>query len=279
MNLIRRNLLVSLRRVNTLGEISYFSTSAPAVATTTETVTAEVKNNGKNRHTKEKKTFPLLNAHNAIAEMRNACWASFDESVEIAINTGLDPRKPNQSVKGVARLPFGTGKKTRICVFAKGADIEAALAAGADVAGVDEVVALIQGGDVNFNTVIATPDCMPTVSKLGRILGPRGLMPNPKMGTVTTDVEKAVKAAKAGAIQFKVEKKGVIQAGVGKVSFTNEALLENIRSLMLAVQDVKPEGFKGKYIRAVHISSTMGPGIEIELPYVDPANPRFMLNM
>eukprot|EP01031_Cornospumella_fuschlensis_P036385 gene36385-44137_t len=252
-----------------------FSSAATAAVQSEEAPSSA----GKVRHTKEKKTYSVSNIHKAIEEVKQASWASFDETVEISVNTGLDPRKPNQSVKGVAKLPNGTGKKTRVAVIATGTDVQAALDAGADVAGHENVVALIQGGDVNFDALIATPEAMPSVGKLGRILGPRGLMPNPKMGTVTKDVAKAVKAAKAGAIQFKVEKKGIIQAGVGKISFSSDSLLENIRSVMLAIQDAKPEGFKGKYIHTVHVSSTMGPGVPVDLSSIDPSSPRFMLNL
>lgn len=255
--------------------LANFSSVAPAVAQTVESTSSS----GKARHTKEKKVFTAMNVHKALEEVKLASWASFDETVEISVNTGLDPRKPNQSVKGVAKLPHGTGKKTRVAVIATGTDVQAALDAGADVAGMENVLALIQAGDVNFDALIATPEAMPSVGKLGRILGPRGLMPNPKMGTVTKDVGKAVKAAKAGAIQFKVEKKGIIQAGVGKLSFAPDSLLENIRSVMLAIQDAKPEGFKGKYIHTVHVSSTMGPGVPVDLSSIDPSSPRFMLNL
>lgn len=153
------------------------------------------------------------------------------------------------------------------------------MAAGADVVGSTDLIARIQAGELPFDRVIATPSMMPQVSKVGRILGPRGLMPNPKMGTVTSDVTRAVKQAKEGQVQFRVEKHGVVHAGVGKVSFTDEALLENIRSVMVAILDAKPDGFKGKYLLGVHISSTMGPGISIDLPSVDPSSARFMLNM
>ena len=204
--------------------------------------------------------------------------ARFDETVDMAINLGVDPRKPNQSVKGMARLPHGTGKKVRIAVFASGADAEAALAAGADVVGSTDLISRIQGGEMGFDRLIATPDMMAMVAKIGKILGPRGLMPNPKMGTVTKDVTRAVKAAKEGAVQFRVDKKGTIHAGIGRVSFSKEMLLENIRAFMVAVSDVKPEGIKGKYLTSAHISSTMGPGMHIDLPTVDPSSPKFMLD-
>ena len=228
--------------------------------------------------------------------MKQFATARFDETVDLAVNLGVDPRKPNQSIKGVARLPHGNGKKVRVAVFATGAqyfsttfadalthliagaDAEAALAAGADVVGSTDLIARIQAGELPFDRAIATPSMMSIVSKVGRILGPRGLMPNPKMGTVTDDVSRAVKQAKEGQVPFRVEKQGIVHAGVGKVSFSKEALLENIRSVMVAIVDAKPEGFKGKYIQKVHLSSTMGPGINIDLPSVDPSSARFMLS-
>lgn len=256
------------------------SFSQLSVATQVTTGTTENSTNQKTRHTLNRQKLGPLNIHDALEIAKQHTWAKFDETLEISIVTGLDPRKPNQSVKGVAKLPAGTGKKIRICVLAKdAAEAKAALEAGADVAGSDEVIKLIQDGDVNFNTIIATPEMMPMVGKIGRILGPRGLMPNPKMGTVTKDIVKAVKTSKAGTAPFKTEKKGVIQAGLGKLSFSKDALLDNVRSFMLAVMDAKPEGFKGKYLKTVYIASTMGPGVELELSSVDPANPKFMLNL
>lgn len=236
------------------------------------------------RHTKpEFSDYPRspINIHDAVAFIKKHSWAKFDETVEITINTGLDPRKPNQNIKGVARLPHGTGKKIRICVIATGEDAELAKQAGADVAGADEAIALIQGGDVNFNTIIATPEMMSAVGKIGRILGPRGLMPNPKMGTVTKDVAKAVKAAKAGAVSFKTERRGSVQAGVGKVSFNESALLDNARALFVGVADCRPEAsaFKGKFLTGAYLSSTMGPAIPLELSSIDPSSPKFMLKL
>jgi large subunit ribosomal protein L1 len=220
-----------------------------------------------------------VNINKAVDMVKELAWAKFDETVEISVNLGLDPRKPNQSVKGVAQLPHGNGKKIRIAVFATGKEAIEALEAGADVVGSDDLVAMIQAGDVNFDTVIATPAMMSTVGKIGRIIGPRGLMPSPKMGTVTNNVMQAVKAAKAGAVRFKVERKGIVQAGIGKVSFSREALLDNIRAFMIAVFDVKPEGMKGKYLKVAHICSSMGPSITLEVPSVDPSSARFMLNL
>ena len=191
----------------------------------------------------------------------------------------MDPRKPNQSINGVARLPHGVGKVVRVGVFASAEGAVAAIKAGADFVGAEDFLLRIQGGDLPFDTIISTPDMMPMVSKIGKILGPRGLMPNPKMGTVTNDLARAVATAKAGAVQFRVEKKGIVHAGIGKLSFSNEALLENIRSFMIAVADAKPEGLKGVYINQVFLSSTMGPGILVELPSVDPNSAKFMKTM
>lgn len=220
-------------------------------------------------------TLPL-NINDAVQQLREVAWAKFDETVELSVNLNLDPRKPSQSIKGVARLPHGVGKVVRVAVFASGDDATAAKEAGADAVGSDDLVTKMQGGDLSFNTIIATPELMTMVSKLGKLLGPRGLMPNPKMGTVTKDVGRAVKAAKAGAVQFRVEKKGIVQAGVGKLSFSNEALLDNIRAFMIAVADAKPEGLKGQYFNAVHLSSTMNVGLPIEMPSCDPNNAKFM---
>ena len=232
----------------------------------------------KPRHTKQNVKYEKKNIYEAIDLIKELSWAKFDETIEMAVNLGVDPRKPNQSVKGVASLPSGTGKTVRIAVFATGQDAQIALEAGASVVGAEDLVTRIQGGDIPFDRVIATPEMMPLVSKIGKILGPRGMMPNPKLGTVTKDVAKAIKKEKAGSVQFRVEKKGIIQAGIGKISFTKEALLENIRYFMVAISDVKPEGYKGKYLVSASLSSSMGPGIGLDLPNVDPSNPKFMLH-
>jgi large subunit ribosomal protein L1 len=183
----------------------------------------------------------------------------------------------NCHYQGVAKLPHGTGKKIRVAVFAQGSDASDALAAGADIVGGADLVAQIQKGEILFDRVIATPEMMSIVAKIGRILGPRGMMPNPRMGTVTKDVAKAIQAAKQGAVQFRVEKNGIVQVGVGKLSFPDEELLNNIRSFMVAVSDSKPEGLKAKYILKVSISSTMGPGFTILTQNVDPSSAKFML--
>lgn len=252
---------------------AFSSVSEPVVDATTAPATDK-----KARHTKVTQTH-YMNVQEALENLKKASWASFDETVEINIVTGLDPRKPNQSIKGVAKLPNGTGKKVRICVITSGDMINEAIASGADVAGGDDIIKAIQGGDVNFDTVIASPEMMPMVGKIGKILGPRGLMPNPKVGTVTKNISEAVKSARAGAVSFKTDKKGLIQSGIGKLSFDDSKLIENIRSYMLAIMDSKPEGFKGKYLKKINISSTMGPGYQIELPFLDPNNPKFLLNL
>ncbi|GAB4531935.1 MAG: 50S ribosomal protein L1 [Parvularculaceae bacterium] len=206
--------------------------------------------------------------HYAVAEAvklvkRNAT-AKFDETVEIAINLGVDPRHADQMVRGVCALPHGSGRTVRVAVFAKGDKAEEAKQAGADLVGADDLAEKIQAGEMNFDRVIATPDMMPVVGKLGKVLGPRGLMPNPKVGTVTPDVKKAVEDAKGGAVQFRVEKAGIIHAGVGKASFDETALAENVRAFVDAVVKAKPSGAKGTYVKKIAIASTMGPGVRIE---------------
>jgi len=200
----------------------------------------------------------------------------FAETVDLAIQLGVDPRKPNQSVRGVQTLPNGTGKAVRVAVFARGDDAEAAKAAGAAIVGAEELVKAIQDGDLAFDRCIATPEVMPLVSRVARVLGPRGLMPNPKMGTVTKDVAAAVKSAMAGQVQFKADRFGMVHVGVGKVTFETAALLENIRVLMVALSNAKPEGAKGKYLKGVHVTSTMGKAVPVEVATVDPRSSRFM---
>jgi len=227
---------------------------------------------------KELQSLGAVNVFHALDKVKQHAWAKFDESVDVSVRLGVDPRKPNQAIKGVAKLPYGTGKKTSVAVFATGDDVEVAKEAGADFVGLEELIEMVQEGNIPFTRAIATPDVMPKLSILGKILGPRGLMPNPKLGTLTTNITKAVKDAKGGAVQFKVQKQGVINTPIGKLSFDNEALLENIRATMTAITDLKPEGFKGKYLMGVSISSTMGPGIELERASIDPSSPRFMLD-
>lgn len=192
----------------------------------------------------------------------------FDQTVDVAINLGIDPTQSDQMVRGMVGMPNGLGKTVRVAVFAKGDKMEAAKKAGADIVGGDDLAEMIQKGEMNFDVCIATPDMMGTVGKIGKILGPRGLMPNPKLGTVTPDVEKAVKAAKSGQVEFKVEKAGIIHAGVGKVSFDEKAITENVVSFIAAVSKAKPAGVKGNYIKKISISATMGPGITLDLAEV-----------
>ncbi len=199
----------------------------------------------------------------AVALVKNNAKAKFDETVEIAMNLGVDPRHADQMVRGVVTLPNGTGKSVRVAVFARDAKAEEAKAAGADIVGAEDLMETVQGGKIEFDRCIATPDMMPIVGRLGKVLGPRNLMPNPKVGTVTMDVEAAVKAAKGGEVQFKVEKAGVVHAGIGKASFDEKALTENVRAFVDAVAKAKPAGAKGGYMKKIALSSTMGPGISI----------------
>jgi large subunit ribosomal protein L1 len=200
----------------------------------------------------------------AIKLVRERASAKFDETVEIAMNLGVDPKHADQMVRGVVNLPNGTGRVLRVAVFARGAKADEAKAAGADVVGAEELVTAVQGGTIDFDRCIATPDMMPLVGRLGKVLGPRGLMPNPKIGTVTMDVTSAVKGAKGGSVEFRVEKAGIIQAGVGKASFSEDKLVANIKALADAVTKAKPTGAKGTYIERVAVSSTMGPGVKVE---------------
>jgi large subunit ribosomal protein L1 len=200
----------------------------------------------------------------AIKLVKANATAKFDESVEISVNLGVDPRHADQNVRGVVNLPAGTGRDVRVAVIAKDAKAAEATAAGADVVGAEDLVERIQGGFMDFDRVIATPDMMALVGRLGKVLGPRGLMPNPRVGTVTPNVAQAVKDAKGGAVEFRVEKAGIVHAGVGKVSFTEEALLSNIRALVDALNKAKPSGAKGTYVKRISLSSTMGPGVKID---------------
>lgn len=206
-----------------------------------------------------------LSVEEAVALVKKAATAKFDETVEIAMNLGVDPRHADQMVRGVVQLPNGTGKTVRVAVFARGAKADEAKEAGADIVGAEDLLEIIQGGKIDFDRCIATPDLMPLVGRLGKILGPRNLMPNPKVGTVTMDVANAVKAAKGGEVQFKVEKAGVIHGGIGKVSFSEEALAQNVRAFVDAVTKAKPAGAKGTYVKKVSLSSTMGPGVSLDL--------------
>jgi len=207
--------------------------------------------------------YPIAEAVKKIKEA--AANTKFDETVEIAINLGVDPRHADQMVRGTVSLPHGTGKSLRVAVFAKGDKIAEAEAAGADLVGGDDLAEKVQKGEIDFDRCIATPDMMAVVGKLGKILGPKGLMPNPKLGTVTPDVAGAVKAAKAGQIEFRVEKAGIIHAGVGKASFSEDALEENVTAFVDAIAKAKPSGAKGTYMKKVSLSSTMGPGLRLEI--------------
>ena len=204
----------------------------------------------------------------AVKMIKANANAKFDETVEVALNLGVDPKHADQMVRGVVSLPNGTGKTLRVAVFAKDAKADEAKAAGADVVGAEDLMEAIQKGEINFERCIATPDMMAVVGRLGKVLGPRGLMPNPKLGTVTPNVAEAVKAAKGGQIEFRVEKAGIIHAGVGKASFSEDALAENIRTLVDAINKAKPTGAKGTYLKRVSISSTMGPGVKVDLASV-----------
>ncbi|MFP1643851.1 50S ribosomal protein L1 [Pontitalea aquivivens] len=206
-----------------------------------------------------------LSVEEAVKLIKSAASAKFDETLEIAMNLGVDPRHADQMVRGVVQLPNGTGKTVRVAVFARGAKADEAKAAGADIVGAEDLMETIQSGKIEFDRCIATPDMMPLVGRLGKILGPRNLMPNPKVGTVTMDVKAAVDAAKGGEVQFKVEKAGVIHGGIGKVSFTEEALAQNVRAFVDAVSRAKPSGAKGAYLKKVSLSSTMGPGVSVDI--------------
>src|SRR5579884_629226 len=207
------------------------------------------------------KLYPL---DEAVKMIKDRARAKFDETIEIAMNLGVDPRHADQMVRGVVSLPNGTGRTVRVAVFARGAKADEARAAGADVVGAEDLVERVNSGNIDFDRCIATPDLMPLVGRLGKILGPRGLMPNPKVGTVTMDVAAAVKASKGGAVEFRTEKAGIVQGSVGKASFTEDKLVENIAAFVDAVAKAKPQGAKGTYIQRVAICSTMGPGVRVD---------------
>jgi large subunit ribosomal protein L1 len=201
----------------------------------------------------------------AIKLLKGRATAKFDETVEVAMNLGVDPRHADQMVRGVVNLPNGTGRTVRVAVFAKGDKADEAKAAGADIVGAEDLVQVVQGGTIDFDRCIATPDMMGLVGRLGKVLGPRGLMPNPRVGTVTTDVAAAVKASKGGAVEFRVEKAGIVHAGVGKASFDAKAIEENVRAFADAVIKAKPAGAKGNYVKKVSVTTTMGPGLKIDV--------------
>ena len=207
------------------------------------------------------KLYPLSEAVKMVKERAKA---KFDETIEVAMNLGVDPRHADQMVRGVCQLPNGSGRTVRVAVFARGAKADEARAAGADVVGAEDLVEKVQGGTIDFDRCVATPDMMPLVGRLGKVLGPRGLMPNPKVGTVTQDIAAAVRGAKGGAVEFRVEKAGIVQAGVGKASFGEPQLVENIKAFADAVQKARPSGAKGTFVQRIAISSTMGPGVRVD---------------
>jgi large subunit ribosomal protein L1 len=207
------------------------------------------------------KLYPI---DEAVKLVKERAKAKFDETIEVAMNLGVDPRQTDQNVRGVVNLPNGSGRSARVAVFAKGAKADEAKKAGADIVGAEDLAEKVSAGQIDFDRCIATPDMMPLVGRLGKVLGPRGLMPNPKVGTVTNDLPAAIKAQKGGAVEFRVEKAGIVQAGIGKASFTAEQLAQNIRALADAVAKSKPAGVKGTFIKKVAISSTMGPGVRVE---------------
>ena len=206
----------------------------------------------------------LYDLESALTLVKDRATAKFDETIEVAMNLGVDPRHADQMVRGVVNLPNGTGRTVRVAVFARGAKADEAKAAGADIVGAEELFESVNGGNIDFDRCIATPDMMPLVGRLGKVLGPRGMMPNPKVGTVTMDITAAVKASKGGAVEFRVEKAGIIHGGIGKASFSQQALAENIRAFADAVIKAKPTGAKGNYVKRVAISSTMGVGVKID---------------
>ena len=208
---------------------------------------------------------PAVRIEDAVKAIKSRASAKFDETVEIAMNLNIDPRKPDQNLRGTVMLPHGTGKNVRVAVFARGDKAKEAEAAGADVVGAEDLAEKVQAGEIDFDRAVATPDMMAVVGRLGKILGPRGLMPNPRLGTVTQNVTEAVKAVKGGQVEFRAEKAGIVHAGVGKASFTEDALLDNVRAFVGAITRGKPSGVKGTYIKRVALSSTMGPGIKVEI--------------
>ncbi len=210
----------------------------------------------------------LFPVDEAVKLVKQGATAKFDETVEVVLNLGVDPRHADQMVRGMAQLPNGTGKNVRVAVFARGDKAEEAKAAGADIVGAEDLAEKVQAGDLSFDRCIASPDMMAVVGRLGKILGPRGLMPNPKLGTVTQDVTAAVQAAKGGQIEFRVEKAGLIHGGIGKASFSEEAILENVKAFVDAVVKAKPSGAKGTYLNKIALSSTMGPGVKVDVASV-----------
>jgi large subunit ribosomal protein L1 len=215
----------------------------------------------------------FYSVEDAVKAIKERAKAKFDETIELAFNLGIDPKHADQNVRGMISLPHGTGRSVRVAVFAKGDRAEAAKKAGADIVGAEDLAEKVQAGQMDFDRVIASPDMMVLVGKLGKVLGPRGLMPNPKLGTVTNDVAEAVKAAKGGQVEYRAQKEGIIHAGVGKASFTEQALVENVKALFNAVNRAKPAGSKGTYMKKVSLSSTMGPGLKLDVASMGAAVP------
>jgi large subunit ribosomal protein L1 len=214
------------------------------------------------------KSYPV---EEAVKLVKARATSKFDETIELSINLGVDPRHADQMVRGVSSLPNGTGRKLRVAVFAKGAKAEEAKKAGADIVGAEDLAEQVNKGEINFDRCIATPDMMGIVGRLGKVLGPRNLMPNPKVGTVTMDVTNAIKDAKGGAVEFRVEKAGIVQAGVGKASFSEDAIVQNVKSFVDSVMKARPQGAKGVYMKKISLSSTMGPGVKVALGSVGAA--------
>jgi large subunit ribosomal protein L1 len=212
------------------------------------------------------KAYPVAEA---VKLIKSRATAKFDETIELSINLGVDPRHADQMVRGVVSLPSGSGRTLRVAVFAKGPKADEAKAAGADIVGAEDLAEIVQKGEINFDKCIATPDMMGIVGRLGKVLGPRGMMPNPKVGTVTMDVTSAIKDAKGGAVEFRVEKAGIVQAGIGKASFTEDAIVANVKAFVDSVVKARPAGAKGTYVKKISLSSTMGPGVKIALPSVN----------
>lgn len=210
-------------------------------------------------------SLPVFSVKEAVKIVKERATAKFDETIEVAMNLNIDPRKSDQNIRGVTQLPAGTGKTLRVAVFAKGAKAEAARNAGADLVGDEDLAEKIQAGEIDFDRCIATPDMMGLLGKLARILGPKGLMPNPKLGTVTMDVAEAVKAVKGGQVEYRAEKAGIIHAGIGKASFSEQDIEKNLRSFVDAIMKAKPTGVKGSYVKKIFLSSTMGPSVRIEI--------------
>ena len=213
----------------------------------------------------------LYSLEEAVKMVKERAKAKFDETIEVAMNLGVDPRHADQMVRGIVNLPNGSGRSVRVAVFARGAKADEAKSAGADVVGAEDLVEKVQAGNIDFDRCIATPDLMPLVGRLGKVLGPRGMMPNPKVGTVTMDVTQAIKDAKGGAVEYRVEKAGVVQAGIGKASFSEDAIVQNVKAFVDSVVKAKPAGAKGTYLKKISISSTMGPGVKVTLPSVGAA--------